>query len=169
MIYGKKCLRTDLCGDALIPILLLQKLVGDEDSQLADSVGVDLPELQPPVELRHDGLDQLQVGDGGLPPGQIEDPAEDLSHALLQGVVEPPAGDDERHEDPGESPEVSGVLSEPSEMAQVDLDELLGAEEEAGSCSKRDGDRRGGRRANLPWLSVPGMKLSNKLSRMEMT
>ena len=121
-------------GDSLVPTFLLDQLSGDEDAHLADSVGVDLLELHPPVELSHEGHDDLPVG-GGAPPGYAEDPAENLGHALLQGVAEPPAGDGESHEDPCQPPKVPSVLTEPGEMAQVDLHELLGTEEETGSCS----------------------------------
>ena len=123
-------------GDSLVPTFLLDQLSGDEDAHLADGARVDLLELHPPVELSHESQDQLLFG-GGLPPRQTEGPAEDLGHALLQGVVEPPAVDGESHEDPREPPEVPGVVTEPREMAQVDLHQLLGAEEETGRCSNR--------------------------------
>ena len=128
-------------GDSLVPTFLLDQLSGDEDAHLADGVGVDLLELHPPVELSHEGHDDLPVG-GGAPPGHAEDPAENLGHALLQGVVEPPAGDRESHEDLCQPPKVPGVLTEPGEMAQVDLHELLGTEEEAGRCSNIGGRGR---------------------------
>ena len=125
-----------LGGDGLVPTFLLDELGGDEDSHLADGGGGDLLELHPPVQLRHEGRDQLVVV-GVPPPRQTQDPAEDLDHPLLQGVVETPAGDGEGHEGLGEIPEVSGVLTAPREMAQVDLHQLLGAEEETGGCSNR--------------------------------
>ena len=126
----------------LFPTLLVDELGGDEDSHLADGAGGDLPQLQPPSQLSHEGQDQLLVG-GILLPGHAEHPPEDPHHTLLQGVVEPPAGDDEGHEDFCEPLELSSVITEPAEVPQVDLHELLGAEEKTGGCRSRVREQAG--------------------------
>ena len=100
-----------------------------KDSQLADGVDGHLLELHPPPQLLQEGLQQ---------PGPIvlsrdvESEPKDLLQALVESVLNPVASDSERDEDLGQLTVVTSLVLLHGEVIQVDLDELLTAEEKTG-------------------------------------
>ena len=114
-------------GGLLVPALLLDDLIGGEDPELSDGGGGHLTEPHPPPQLCKESQPQLRNS-----PQETEGKPEDPGHSLLQGVAQPVAGDGEGDHQTSHLLEVSRLVGSEGEVSEVELDQLLRAEQEAG-------------------------------------
>ena len=114
-------------GGLLVPAFLLDELHGGEDAELSDGGGGHLIEPHSPPQLCKESQPQLRNS-----PQDTEGEPEDPGHSLLQGVVQPVAGDGEGDHQTSHLLEVSRLVGSEGEMSEVELDQLLRAEQETG-------------------------------------